>query len=152
MIQRIQTVFLLLAVIAQILFVSLRLTIFTLANNIPILFKAKGFIYPDGTVAQATIPLIILSFAILLLTFYTIFLFRKRILQIRFCIYSILLNLGMVGLLITYIVQFTKQNEVVNNAYGPAMVIPLANIILLFLAFRGIRKDEVLIKAAERLR
>ncbi len=152
MIQRIQSIFLILSVIAQILFISLPLSHFIMENNDAMDLFARGFKNTSGEILFPTAPVYILSFAIVLLTIVSILLYRRRILQIRVCIYTILLNLGMIGLLIFQMSNFTKNNPVVSNSYDFALVIPLVNIILLYLAFRGIRKDEVLVKAYERLR
>lgn len=152
MIQRIQTVFLLLTVIAQGVFLGLPLSRFSMENNMGIDMFANGFKNTNGEMIMPTYALLILACAILALGFVTIFLYKKRILQIRLCIYNMLLNVGMIGMLVMQISSFIKNNEVAAHSYAPALVIPAVVIILLFLAFRGIRKDEVLVKAYERLR
>ncbi len=152
MIQRIQSLFLFAAVIIQILFLTFPLAHFSMADY-NLIFKAKGFL-DAGTneMLLKTSALLILSIGIPLLTIITILLYKKRILQIRLCIYNILINIGLIGMLLMQISSFMKNNPIEARTYGMAMAIPLASIILLFLAFRGIRKDEVLVKAYERLR
>lgn len=152
MIQRIQTVFLLAAVILQILFTQFALAHFALANyNIE--FLASGFKQATtGQLILATKPLYILSWAIILLTTTAIFLYKKRILQIRFCIYNMLLNLGLIGMLVLNLSNFMKNNVIDAYSYSPILAMPIVNIILLYLAFRGIRRDELLIKVSDRLR
>lgn len=153
MIQRIQTVFLLLTVAAQGFFLGMPLARFLMVNDMAINLFATGFKNADsGEMALSTEALLFLACAILTLSIITIFLYKKRILQIRFCIYNMLLNVGMIGLLIFQIYTFAKNNPVTAQSFTPALAIPLAIIILLYLAFRGIRKDEVLVKAYERLR
>lgn len=153
MIQRIQTLFLLAAAIIQTVFLFVPLSNFFLESNNTILLYSYGYLdRDDSTVIFNTIPLLILCLIILLLTLVDIFLYKKRILQIRFCIYNILLNIGLVGLIAFYITNFMKNNPVIAHNYSVALAIPVASIILLFLSFRGIRKDELLIKAYERLR
>lgn len=153
MIQRIQTIFLLLTVIAQGFFLGMPLARFLMENDMAINLFATGFKNAEnGETVLSTAALLLLACAILTLSIVSIFLYKKRILQIRFCIYNMLLNVGMIGLLVFQIYTFTKNNPVSANSYTPALAIPLAIIILLYLAFRGIRKDEVLVKAYERLR
>jgi hypothetical protein len=153
MIQRIQTIFLFLTVVAQGVFLRAPLSRFFMENDMAINFFASGFKNAkNGDVVLATYAILLLACAILVLSIITIFLYKKRILQIRFCIYNILLNVGMIGMLIMQISAFLKNNEVSAHSYTPVLVIPIATIILLYLAFRGIRKDEVLVKAYERLR
>lgn len=153
MIQRVQTLFLLAAIVVQILFISFPLTHFILADmNID--FMAIGFKggVDFSEILIYTTPLYILSWAILFLSFVSIFLYKKRILQIRICIYNMLLNIGLIGMLILQISNFMKKNPVEAHSYTLIIAIPLVSIILLILAFRGIRKDELLLKAYDRLR
>ena len=152
MIQRIQSLFLLAAVILQILFISFPLSHFAL-EDFNVDFFAVGFKQAiSGEVLLTTTPLYILCFGILFLTTVAIFLYKKRILQIRFCIYNMLLNAGLISMLILNISDFMKNNSVEAHSYSPILAMPIVSIILLYLAFRGIRKDEVLVKAYDRLR
>lgn len=152
MIQRIQSIFLLLAIIAQSVFLAMPISRFIMSDNAEISLYANGFKNTSGDVLSPTWALLILAVVILVLSVVTLFQYKRRILQIRFCIYNMLLNLGMIGMLYMQISTFNKNNEVSAHSYTPATVIPIVVIILLFLAFRGIRKDEVLVKAYERLR
>lgn len=150
MIQRIQTLFLLAAVVVQILFLSFPIAHFVV-DSVNLEFYAIGF-KSNGEVMAKTLPLFILSLAILFLTVVDIFLYKKRILQIRICMYTILLNIGLAGMMFLNISNFMKVNTVTANSFGAFLVAPAVSIILLFLAFRGIRKDELLLKAYDRLR
>jgi hypothetical protein len=47
---------------------------------------------------------------------------------------------------------YLAQNSSVAYAFGPAFFIPIGILVLCFLAERGIRKDEELIKSVDRLR
>jgi hypothetical protein len=154
MIQRIQSLFLLAATALQIVFLLSPLSTFLMEGNATIMLYCNGFRDngTDGGTILSNIPLLILGISILALIFFDIFLYKKRILQIRICIYTILLNAGLIAFLVLVISGFLKHNQVSAHSYSIAIAIPLVNIILLFLAFRGIRKDEVLIKAYERLR
>lgn len=152
MIQRIQTLFLLAAFALQIIFLTSPLSTFLLASNGEVTLFANAFRSSNGEILISTLAFLLLSISVLVLTLVDIFLFKKRILQIRVCIYNILLNVGLIGMMIYLITNFIKNNSVSIHSYSLATPIPLASIILLYLAFRGIRKDEVLVKAYERLR
>lgn len=152
MIQRIQSLFIFAAVITTILFLYFPLSHFALTDfNVD--FFTSGF-KQAGTdeLLLATTPLYMLCIGILFLSIIALFLYKKRILQIRFCIYNMLLNVGLIGMLALNINDFIKNNAVEAHSFSPFLAIPIVNIILLYLAFRGIRKDEVLIKAYDRLR
>lgn len=152
MLQRIQTLFLLAAAVIQIIFITLPLSNFLLENNDTIQLYSYGYKQSNNDLLFRTTPLLILCIIILLLTLLDIFLYKKRILQIRICIYNMLLNVGLIGLLAYSISGFLKDYPVIARSYSATLAIPVASIILLFLAFRGIRKDELLVKAYERLR
>ena len=152
MIQRIQSIFLLAALILQVIFISAPLANFFMTDY-TIAFYAKGFIdISTGDNLFSTLPLHILCWGIPILTLVTLFLYKKRMLQMRICIYNILINIGLIGMLFMQMSAFQKNNEVNTSSYGIPMVIPIASIILIFLAYRGIRKDELLVKAYDRLR
>lgn len=153
MIQRIQSLFILASAILQAVFLKASLAQYSISNKI-VAFYAMGF-YGQPEKAEkilSTFTLGLLSWVILLITGVSLFLYKKRMLQIRFCIYSLLLNIGEIGLIFFYMNSFKGSFQPESHSYTLALVIPVANAILLYLAFRGIRKDELLVKAYHRLR
>lgn len=77
----------------------------------------------------------------------SVFLFRKRMLQARLCLLSIVIQLVLVGY---YGVQLF-----VGVAYPLTYFVfwvSLASILLLFLARRAILKDEALVRSVDRIR
>jgi hypothetical protein len=85
------------------------------------------------------------------LEFMGIFLFRRRALQMRVCTFCIILLVGwyMAMVAFAYI-----QGEGLVGEYRPQVwsAIPVINAILLYLAFRGILHDEILVRSLDRLR
>ncbi|MFG6411362.1 MAG: DUF4293 domain-containing protein, partial [Bacteroides acidifaciens] len=80
----------------------------------------------------------------------TIFLFKNRMLQIRMTIFNSLL---LVGYYIAFIAfYFALKNDANMFRIGWALCLPLVSIILNILAVRAIGRDEVMVKAADRLR
>ncbi len=81
----------------------------------------------------------------------TIFVFKKRLLQIRLSIINTVLLAGYYVLLFIYLWQ---TGTALNAEWYLEMVtaFPLINIIFTFLAIRAIGKDEALIKSLNRLR
>lgn len=146
MIQRIQSLYLLLAAAAGAAALSFNLWKATLTNN------------TISTVnASSNYLLFVLYIVIILLSLVTIFLFKKRKLQFRLTIFNILFGLGALAYQY-YVVQQTANKlssggvSIVSASYLPASFLPIVVIILLFLAVRGIYKDEKLIKSLDRLR
>jgi hypothetical protein len=81
----------------------------------------------------------------------TIFLFKKRILQIRLIIITIVLLAGYYGLLFIYLWQFGKTLDAAMYVEVIASF-PLISIILEILAMRAIGRDEALVKSLNRIR
>src|SRR5699024_5073001 len=98
----------------------------------------------------------ILTMIITLLAFICIFLFKKRKLQFRLTLLNFFFAIGLVVLQYFLIEQmkdgFTMNQMLNSSTYLPAAFISIPIIILLFLAARGIRKDEKLIRSLDRLR
>jgi hypothetical protein len=86
-----------------------------------------------------------------LLAFITIILFKKRMLQIRLIIFNIVLMAGFYGLMFIYLWQYGKSLEASLFLEIPA-AFPLVGIILSIMAIRAIGKDEALIKSLNRIR
>ena len=86
-----------------------------------------------------------------LLALIDIFLFKKRILQARLNIFTVLLCLGYYGVLAIYI-WLAKMSLGVEWYIQPWAAIPLVCLVLTLMATRGILKDEALVRAADRIR
>lgn len=85
-----------------------------------------------------------------LLPLVTIFLFRNRMLQVRLCFMGMVFQAGIIGFICYYYYHITS---VLDAAYFTvADVFPLVNIILCWMAFRAIMKDELLVRSVNRIR
>lgn len=92
-----------------------------------------------------------ISVLIPLIAFITLFLFKKRMLQIRLTIFNVVMMAGYYGLLFIYLWQYGKSLEA-KLFLEVVSAFPLVNIVLSVLALRAIGKDEALIKSLNRLR
>jgi len=162
MIQRIQTIFMFLALVAGIL-----IFFFPVANYISDTNYLTFFIHtikdlaPDPFTEMSagatqfgpwfTLPIAAGQFLIIVLLFYTIFKFKKRVLQIRLNSLGIFLNVLLVGGIFYYTTMVEEKTGAASD-YGIAAIFPLIAIILLFIANFYIRKDEKLIRSSNRLR
>ena len=114
-------------------------------------FKPLGVALADGGF-QSTWGLFGILLLSALVAFCTIFLFRNRMLQIRMTIFSSIL---LIGYYIAFCVfMFILKGDLDATAFqlGWALCLPVVAIILNYLALRAIYKDEVMVKAADRLR
>ena len=150
MIQRIQTLYLLLVVIL---------------GTLLCFFSPVQFLMPAATeYAQLNVldkwPLAVMTIAVPVLAFLTIFLFKRRFLQVRLNIMNVIFCLGYYALLALYTAYVVKGHEPINDIVLKCAdwyinvwaAIPLVNLILLMMATRRILKDEALVRAADRLR
>ncbi len=94
-----------------------------------------------------------ISLLFLLSTFSTctaIFLFKRRQLQFVLGRISILINLLLLGLLIY--VSLTLPGEMKISEKGIGMFLPILAIVFVVFANKAIQKDEDLVKSVDRLR
>ncbi|WP_294596444.1 DUF4293 domain-containing protein [uncultured Rikenella sp.] len=86
----------------------------------------------------------------------TVFLFRKRGVQVRLCFVQAVLLLGIEGFVVLYIYKLKEGLEAMGGPfavrYSLADVLPIVALIFVYLAFRGITKDIALVKSLDRIR
>mgnify|MGYP001347595268 CR=1 FL=1 len=158
MLQRIQSVFLSIVAIASVM-----LFFFPLADYYNELNgNYKFFIYgircmdPEPTVQFSryfTLPLVILAAASFIFSVITIFSYKNRVLQIRICAFNLITNIVLIMVVFFFYatrIQSMTKTEPEYNYTG--MILPLISIVFLILANRAIRKDQALVKSADRLR
>jgi len=136
MLQRIQTIYLLLAVItaAGLIFV------FPLWTN-----SADVEIYAQDQLV--TFGMFLGSAAISLVS---IFMFKNRKLQFVLGRLNIILNLFLLGVFVYW--SLTLPGEMDISEKGIGMFLPIISIVFIVLANKAIKKDEDLVKSVDRLR
>ncbi len=152
MIQRIQTLFLLGAVCVFALMLFMPLAEILTDEGVTYKLLSKGLLTEDGEVVVETWPVFILVLISAALLFLNIFLYKNRKLQIRFCVYGIILGFGMIGLLYYFWVVLFRQLEVDSYWISIPVVFPVVAIIFIYLAFRGIRRDEIMVRSLDKIR
>ncbi len=147
MIQRIQTAYLL---VAGLLVASLyKLKFADVAVNEQLYaFNAKGILNGENVVFSG-LPILIFIGLIALLHFVIIFMYKKRIRQIRMTVFTIILLLGLFGMFFYFTYASFNGAQV---AFKVPVAFPLVAIILDYLAIRGIGKDEALVRSMDRIR
>ncbi len=147
MIQRIQSLYIVIsAVLIGFLF---SLTFAEIVHNgESLVFNIKGI--SKGTqLVDSGLPIAVFIGLILLLHVVTIFLYKKRILQIRVLIFTILLLLGLFGMFYFFTYYSYQSAEI---SFKLPVVFPIIAIILDYLAIRNIGKDEALVRSIDRIR
>lgn len=150
MIQRVQSIFLLLiSLMALLCFIAPFQQINT--YEVCYILNLNISALPDKTNSYIYAPFI-LNCIIFLFTLISIFLFKKRKLQMKLCSLIAILSgfLSFFFLSPLYIHIKEDNNAIVNYTF--ATFLPFVNIVLAFIAKRFIKNDEELIKSADRIR
>tara|TARA_B110000305_G_scaffold13497_1_gene12699 strand:+ start:1073 stop:1483 length:411 start_codon:yes stop_codon:yes gene_type:complete len=136
MLQRIQTVYLLISA----------LIIGGLYLWFPIIKSESGFI-----IISNNEPMVLgLIFGSILLTLLSILNFKKRQLQFVINRLSIILNFLLLGVFVYR--SLTLSGETLVSEKGIGVLLPIISIVFLVMANKAIKKDEDLVKSVDRLR
>lgn len=158
MIQRIQTVYLLLAAISGVLTFFLPFAHFLQDGMKLSEYAVFGFFNVQSDIFESNgpfgFPAWIFSVLAVVFPAVAVFLYKNRPLQLRMARMGFLMNLGFIVYLFFAIDTLFEQN------YGPdqevlyhvGFYLPVVAIAFLFLAVRGIKKDEALVKSLDRIR
>ncbi len=136
MIQRIQSIYLLLVVLLSAVGVFL----------LPLWYKE------DGSAVLALDQLTTLAFfgVSAVLALITIFLFKNRKLQFVLGRLNIILNFILLGFFVYWSQALPGEMQISEKGIG--MLTPVLSIVFLVLANKAVKKDEALVKSADRLR
>lgn len=172
MIQRIQSIYLVLTLVGLALLFMFPTATFDLVNpqtntieataSLDLVEQATTYdqtgIIPTF-VGQGSVLLMILVIVIAVGTLVSIFLFKNRILQMRLVALTLVLTLAYIAIVFVSTIdgcvadlQASWPIWTVNMHYGVGTFAPLAVAVLLFLAQQAIKKDELKVRAADRLR
>ena len=154
MIQRIQSIYMLLAVILCGLTYFFPLSLVVVEDGIALTLTACTV---SGKVAGESVSgtpfgIAVLLLATIVIVLTAIFKYKRRKVQIR------LLNMAMVCLLLCYVAGiaytwvWSSRVSEGHAAITPYALLPLAAYLCLWFARRGVRHDEALVAAADRLR
>lgn len=147
MIQRIQTVYLFISALLIASLVKLKFADLSVNNEI-YTFVARG-IYDGENLVFNGLAIFIFILLVALLHFAVILLYKKRILQMRILVFTIVLLLGLFGMFFYFTYAGFTDAKV---AFKVPVVFPIVAAILDFIAIRAIGKDEALIRSLNRIR
>ncbi|MCD7977373.1 MAG: DUF4293 domain-containing protein [Tannerellaceae bacterium] len=153
MLQRIQTIYLLIIVILSMTLLFLPLGALQVGNNF-YRFDISGIssLGQAGELLYSTWGLYALSVLTTVIALISIFLFKNRVLQIRLSVFNGLIMVGFYAFVGYIIWNMKDQVESIQFMPKIALGFPLINIILDYLAIRNIGADEALVRSLERLR
>jgi hypothetical protein len=153
MIQRIQTVYLLLVTGLTLAALFLPLAVIQ-SGDAFYTFDASGMstLTAPAELVYPAWALMVLVSIISLLALATIFLYKKRILQIRLCVFNAILMVAFYGLFAFFVWKIAGQSDPFHFSVRIALSFPLIALIFNYLAIRNIGADEVLVRSLNRLR
>ncbi|HAX94441.1 MAG TPA: hypothetical protein DCY25_10955 [Bacteroidales bacterium] len=155
MIQRIQSLYLLLTSIASVLFLSGNFLSFFNDSGSGIFMNYRGIWMeePGGALqireSQIIIPIVVLL--IIILSVAAIFLYKNRKIQLKIALAIIFLSAALTALTAWVAYSAGEKYQAVLNP-GIRTFLPLIILLFSILAFLGIRKDENLVRSYDRLR
>jgi|SRR5690606_1429798 len=141
MIQRIQSLWLLVVVIAGFATYSLNLFIGTLPDGTKRVFPlAESLLLAIGSIILAILALI------------CIFLYKNRKLQFRLSVLGAIFSFGFLFLEYTIVEKLKASENIISGSYQIGAILPIVMGIFFIIAARSIYKDEKLVKSLDRLR
>ncbi|MFI3289978.1 MAG: DUF4293 domain-containing protein [Rikenellaceae bacterium] len=155
MIQRIQSLYLLIVGALAIVATLMPLLYFSTTTGELFDLYASGLCTADGVPLQGSIYMLILSIASSALPIGTIFLYNNRMLQVRLCAIECVLLIGNYAMIGAYFFLSCRAFEeigIASKGFHPALFAPLAAIVFCYLAGRAIFGDELLVRSVDRIR
>jgi len=152
MIQRIQTIYLLICLIAWgFLFFNPIIGFTNEAGGAWMLYANGIKEVTGGKMVLGAVPMFVLFVLVEILALLSVLSYRRRALQLRVTVLNMILQFLSYGIIALYAIQGKNLLQA-----HPALLffsaMPLVACICSFLAFRGIRRDMLLLRALDRLR
>ena len=149
MIQRIQTIYLLLSVVLMITLIWL-----------PIAYLGELDFYTygifstasDATISFTTYPIAVIVIASAILATIAIFMYKNRIKQVKVVALSTFLDVMFYPIFIAYLWYSKEALMNIDNSFSFALIIPAISILLKSFAAKAIKADEKLVRSADRIR
>lgn len=156
MIQRIQSIFLALVVIVGVISFFLPVMGLSGLGGDYIMNQYNTISTVDASILNKNMGVGALQGLIMIVALVMIFMFKNRSLQVKLGKLNILLIAFEIAAIVVY-------SDIAKTAIGPApenvivsfrfgLIIPVLSLILTYLAIRFIKKDDALVRSADRLR
>ena len=153
MIQRVQSVYLIISAIITLLIFYFPIADLTTATETYSFWYRGlyGILLDKEVLIEHSTPLAILYLLTLMLIISTIFLYKLRPVQMKLCFINIILTIICVGLTLVYLFIVYSDFKA-NVQFKLFALLPFVSVFFLYMAYRGIKKDEELVKSVDRIR
>jgi hypothetical protein len=152
MIQRIQTIYLLMALVALASMVVFPLATISDKFDHVFVFSYNHLHASDAGLIDTYLVLPTAIFFSLLIGFITIFLYKNRKRQMTWCFLHMAVNLVIGIIIFIKYYQFRHLYVGGSDSLSFTSLCPIIAVILDYLAYRGIKKDDELVKSIDRIR
>lgn len=153
--QRIQTLYLSIAILINLGLYLVNVAQFQLEEQLHD-FTLYGLIDANsGEMLYSTISLSVLNMFSILVSLIVIFMFKKRQLQIKLSQLNLFLQVVLVAAIFFIVDTAAAANNLdteIDVEYGAGIILAILPLVFIYLAIRAIKKDEALIRAADRIR
>ena len=150
MIQRIQTLFLALVVLAEVLVSQFSFASFT-KESIAYSLTTSGILNSDGNPVREDHKQLILALVIAIIAIVSIFLFKNRKSQVKATSILSLVILVQLAFIGTSLYQL-NADTIESLQIGTSSFLSVISMIFTLLASKAIKKDEALVKSVDRIR
>ncbi|MCX7953686.1 MAG: DUF4293 domain-containing protein [Bacteroidales bacterium] len=150
MLQRIQTLILIISLIIELIMFFNPIAIFQV--KVLNFYEAFFYGYSLNNKTEYSYSLIIFLLLIMTINIIIIFLYKKRIYQMRLCIYNTLLLIGLQLFVFYYVYSISNHLNADDTFIQLSAFLPFISAISHILAFKYIKKDEELVRLSEKLR
>ena len=166
MIQRKQTIYMLLAVVCMTIFTFAKMYTFNAAGS-SMTLHTYGYTLHEIAAQQSvsdmgnlrSVCMVVLSALSTLLMVATIFMYKKRELQLSVLMSQYALFLGIIGYGAYYVWSFAgffgeciPADSALTNVPGWSLSMPFVALLMNYLAIRGVASDIALIRSVDRIR
>lgn len=156
MIQRVQSVYLLLITVLMSFFLVHPYAFIRLTDNQILNFSAHKIEYTlngeSTAVYKKTIPVVVLVLIIGLISLVNIFLFQRRILQMRICLFNGVFIVMLLIIMFIYYSSAMHAHALAHHTWRIAAVFPVIALVIDVMAYRSIQSDEILVDSYNRIR
>ncbi len=156
MIQRVQSVYLLLVTVLMSFFLIRPYAFIRLTDGQILNFSAHKIEYSlngeSTSVYKKTIPIVVLVLITGLISLVNIFLFHRRILQMRICLLNGALIVLLLVIMLIYYSSAMHAHDLAHHTWRLAAVFPIIALVIDVMAYRSIQSDEMLVNSYNRIR
>jgi len=156
MIQRVQSVYLLLVTVLMSFLLLRPYAEVNLADGHTLIFrvlKITNFASAQSwETYRTTFVLCVLVIISGLISFLNIFLFGKRVIQMRICFVNTMLLIFIALIMFVYYTSIKHVLPHIQSAFRLGSIFPVMSLILNFMAYRAIHQDELLVDSYNRIR